>query len=56
MGQGEWIVRNFKLGLICKRKADKTQLHKMEFLDDETCVVLHGKKVLEVWNLKENKS
>ena len=55
-GTGEWIVRNMKLGLVCKKKTEKTICKRIEFLDDETCVVLHGKKNLELWNLRENYS
>lgn len=55
MGHGEWLVRNFRLGLIQKRKLDRTNLKKVEFLDDCTCVVLHGKKILELWDFFDNK-
>jgi hypothetical protein len=55
MGQGEWIVRNMRLGLIQKRKTEKTLFKKVEFLDELTCIVLHGKKLLEMWDLADNK-
>ena len=54
-GTGELILRNQKLGLICKRKTETKLIYKrIEFIDDDRLLLLYNRK-LELWNFRENK-